>query len=137
MKEELKETMGDPHIRARMREMQREIVMRNMIREVPKADVVVTNPTHFAVALKYDRDTMDAPAVIAKGVDSMALRIREIARENGIEIIENRPLAQELYAHVEVGDIIPEELFRAVSFIYAELYRRETGRSDRLSDLRR
>lgn len=124
LKEELKETMGDPHIRARMREMQREIVMRNMIREVPKADVVVTNPTHFAVALKYDRDTMDAPAVIAKGVDSMALRIREIARENGVEIIENRPLAQEMYARLEIGDIIPEDLFRAVSFIYAELYRR-------------
>ncbi|NLV69002.1 MAG: flagellar biosynthesis protein FlhB [Spirochaetes bacterium] len=124
LKEELKETMGDPHVRARMREMQREIVMRNMIREVPKADVVVTNPTHFAVALKYDRDTMDAPSVIAKGVDSMALKIREIARENGVEIIENRPLAQEMYARLDVGDIIPEDLFRAVSFIYAELYRR-------------
>ena len=94
MKEELKETMGDPHIRARMREMQREIVMKNMIREVPKADVVVTNPTHYAVALRYDRDTMDAPAVIAKGVDSMALKIREIAKENNVELIENRPLAQ-------------------------------------------
>jgi len=125
MKEELKETMGDPHVRARMREMQREIVMKNMIREVPKADVVVTNPTHYAVALKYDRDTMDAPAVIAKGVDSMALKIREIAKENDVELIENRPLAQELYKSVEVGDIIPDNLFRAVSFVYAELYKRE------------
>jgi len=125
MKEELKETMGDPHIRARMREMQREIVMKNMIREVPKADVVVTNPTHYAVALRYDRDTMDAPAVIAKGVDSMALKIREVAKENNIELIENRPLAQELYKSVEVGDIIPDDLFRAVSFVYAELYKRE------------
>jgi flagellar biosynthetic protein FlhB len=116
--------MGDPHVRARMREMQREIAMRNMIREVPKADVVVTNPTHFAVALKYDRDIMEAPSVIARGVDSMALKIREIARENGVEIIENRPLAQELYARLDVGDIIPEDLFRAVSLIYAELYRR-------------
>jgi flagellar biosynthetic protein FlhB len=124
VKEELKETMGDPHVRARMREMQREIAMRNMIREVPKADVVVTNPTHFAVALKYDRDIMEAPSVIARGVDSMALKIREIARENGVEIIENRPLAQELYARLDVGDIIPEDLFRAVSLIYAELYRR-------------
>jgi len=125
IKEELKETIGDPHIRARLREMQREILMRNMIREVPKADVVVTNPTHYAVALKYDRDTMIAPTVIAKGVDSMALKIREIARENNIEIIENRPLAQELYNRLDVGDVIPEDLFRAVSYIYAELYRRQ------------
>jgi flagellar biosynthetic protein FlhB len=125
MKEELKETMGDPHIRARMREMQREIVMKNMIREVPKADVVVTNPTHYAVALQYNRDTMDAPAVIAKGVDSMALKIREIAKENNVELIENRPLARELYNRLEVGDIIPDDLFRAVSFVYAELYKRE------------
>jgi flagellar biosynthesis protein FlhB len=125
MKEELKETVGDPHIRARMREMQREIVMKNMIREVPKADVVVTNPTHYAVALQYNRETMDAPSVIAKGVDSMALKIREIAKENNVELIENRPLARELYNRLEVGDIIPEDLFRAVSFIYAELYKRE------------
>ncbi len=125
IKEEFKETMGDPHVRARMREMQRDILMRNMIREVPKADVVVTNPTHFAVALKYDRLVMAAPTVIAKGADSMALKIREIARENSIEIIENRPLAQEMYKRLEVGDVIPEDLFRAVSFIYAELYKRE------------
>ncbi|HPF06022.1 MAG TPA: flagellar biosynthesis protein FlhB [Spirochaetota bacterium] len=125
IKEEFKETMGDPHVRARMREMQRDILMRNMIREVPKADVVVTNPTHFAVALKYDRLVMEAPTVIAKGADSMALKIREIARENSVEIIENRPLAQEMYKRLEVGDVIPEDLFRAVSFIYAELYKRE------------
>jgi flagellar biosynthetic protein FlhB len=125
VKEEWKETIGDPHIRARMREMQREILMRNMIREVPKADVVVTNPTHYAVALKYDRETMIAPTVIAKGVDSMALKIREVARENNIEIIENRPLAQELYNRLDIGDVIPEDLFRAVSYIYAELYKRQ------------
>lgn len=125
IKEEFKETMGDPHVRARMREMQRDILMRNMIREVPKADVVVTNPTHFAVALRYDRMIMEAPTVIAKGADSMALKIREVARENNVEIIENRPLAQEMYKRLEVGDVIPEDLFRAVSFIYAELYKRE------------
>jgi len=125
VKEELKETMGDPHVRARMREMQREIVMRNMISEVPKADVIVTNPTHYAVALRYDTQIMDAPAVIAKGVDSMALRIREIARQHSIEMIENRPLARELYNRLEVGDIIPEDLFKAVSFVYAELYKRD------------
>jgi flagellar biosynthetic protein FlhB len=125
MKEEMKETMGDPHVRARMREMQREILMKNMIREVPKADVVVTNPTHYAVALQYNRDTMDAPAVIAKGVDTMALKIREIAKEHNVELIENRPLARELYNRLDVGDIIPDDLFRAVSFVYAELYKRE------------
>ncbi len=125
MKEEMKETMGDPHVRARMREMQREILMKNMIREVPKADVVVTNPTHFAVALQYDRDTMEAPTVIAKGVDTMALKIREVAKEHNVQLIENRPLARELYNRLDVGDIIPDDLFRAVSFVYAELYKRE------------
>lgn len=122
MKEEIKEQQGDPQIRARLREMQRAILTRNMIREVPKADVVVTNPTHFAVALRWEQETMQAPSVIAKGVDSIALKIKEIAKENGIMTIENRPLAQELYKSVEVGDIIPEELFRAVSEVYKILY---------------
>ncbi len=125
LKEELKETVGDPHIRARLREMQREIAIRTMIREVPKADVVVTNPTHFAVALQYERDVMDAPVVLAKGLDRLAIRIREIARENDILIIENRPLAQDLYYRIEVGDMIPEDLFYAVSLVYAELYRKK------------
>lgn len=125
VKEELKETMGDPYIRARMREMQREIAMRNMISEVPKADVIVTNPTHFAIALKYDNNLMDAPVVAAKGVDSMALKIREIARQHSIEMIENKPLARELYYRLDVGEMIPEDLFKAVSFIYAELYKRD------------
>lgn len=125
MKEEMKETVGDPYIRARLREMQREIVMKNMIREVPKADVVVTNPTHFAIALRYDNISMAAPTVIAKGMDSLALRIRQIAKDNDIMIIENRPLAQELYFRLEIGDIIPEDLFYAVSLVYAELYKKK------------
>ncbi|MCP4133260.1 MAG: flagellar biosynthesis protein FlhB [bacterium] len=124
IKEEFKETMGDPHLRARLREMQREIVMKNMISEVPKADVVVTNPTHFAIALRYERDTMEAPQVTARGLDSMALRIRQIARDNKVPIIENRPLAQEMYYSLEVGDVIPGELFSAVSVVYAELYKK-------------
>lgn len=123
LKEEWKETIGDPHVRARLREMQREIVMRNMIREVPKADVVITNPTHYAAALKYDSQTMEAPKLIAKGVDSMALRIREIAKQHNIYIVENRPLAQELCKRLEVGDFIPPDLFYAVSLVYSELYR--------------
>jgi flagellar biosynthetic protein FlhB len=123
VKEEWKETVGDPHIRARLREMQREIVMKNMIKEVPRADVVITNPTHFAVALRYDNLSMDAPQVTAKGVDSMALRIRQIAKDHNVYMVENRPLAQELYKRLEVGDMIPDDLFYAVSLVYAELYR--------------
>lgn len=122
IKEELKESQGDPHVRSRLREMQRDILTRNMIREVPKADVVVTNPTHFAVALKWNRETMAAPAVIAKGVDSMALRIREVAKHNNVMLIENRPLAQTLYRDVEIGNEIPAELFQAVSELYYVLY---------------
>jgi len=124
LKEEWKETVGDPHVRARLQEMQRELIMRNMIREVPKADVVVTNPTHFAIAMRYEPEAMYAPMVIAKGVDTMALTIRQIAIDNSILIIENRPLAQELYKRVDVGDIIPEDLFYAVSLIYAEVYKK-------------
>ena len=123
IKEEWKETSGDPHMKARLREMQREILMRNMISEVPMADVIITNPTHYAVALKYEKETMTAPTVIAKGVDNMALKIREIARENGIEIFENKALARELYSRLEVGDIIPDELFQAVILIYAKFYK--------------
>jgi len=123
IKQEMKESQGDPHIRARLKQMQRELLTRNMIREVPKADVVVTNPTHFAVALKFEREKMASPQVIAKGVDSVALRIREIAKDNGIVMIENRPLAQEMFKRLEVGDFIPEDLYKAVSLVYAELYR--------------
>lgn len=123
IKEEQKESMGDPNVRARMREMQREILTRNMIRDVPRADVVVTNPTHFSIALQWDQATMPAPTVIAKGVDSMALRIREVAKSNGVMMIENRPLAQTLYRDVEVGMQIPEKLFQAVVEIYFMLYR--------------
>ena len=124
LKEEYKETQGDPYLKARLREMQRELVMKNMIRDVPRADVVVTNPTHFAVALQYDKETMEAPTLIAKGADSMALKIRQVAKENNVPIMENRPLAQQIYKDVEVGDIIPGELFYAVSLVYAELYKK-------------
>ncbi|MBN2442453.1 MAG: flagellar biosynthesis protein FlhB [Spirochaetales bacterium] len=127
LKEELKETVGDPYIRARLKEMQREIATRNMIKEVPKADVVITNPTHFAVALQYDNVIMEAPKVMAKGLDSMALKIRQIARENNIMIVENRPLAQELYYTLDIGDFIPEKLFYAVSLVYAEFYKQKNN----------
>ncbi|MCL2025968.1 MAG: flagellar biosynthesis protein FlhB [Leptospirales bacterium] len=120
LKEEIKESMGDPHIRARIREMYR----RNMLAAVPKADVIVTNPTHYAVALLFDTDTMEAPTVTAKGEDAIALRIREIAKKNDVPMIENRPLAQKLYKEIDVGQAIPAELFTAVVLIYEELYRK-------------
>ncbi|MDR3236983.1 MAG: flagellar biosynthesis protein FlhB [Spirochaetia bacterium] len=118
LKEEYKESMGDPHIRARIREMHR----RNMLSAVPKADVIITNPTHYAVALLYDRETMFSPMVTAKGEDAVALRIREIAKRNNVPMIENRPLARQIYKDVEVGQLIPQELFNAVVLIYQELY---------------
>ncbi|MBN2160588.1 MAG: flagellar biosynthesis protein FlhB [Spirochaetes bacterium] len=135
LKEELKETIGDPYIRARLREMQRQNLMRVMMsREVPKADVVVTNPTHYAVALQYDRERMPAPTVVAKGEDSIALKIREVAREHDIPMIENRPLAQEMCRRLDVGDIIPEDLFYAVSLIYGEIIRKYPERYRRLAE---
>jgi len=127
LKEEYKESMGDPNIRARIREMHR----RNMLAAVPKADVIVTNPTHYAVALLYDMDTMIAPTVTAKGEDTIALRIREIAKKNDVPIIENRPLAQKLYNEIEVGQTIPVELFTAVVLIYQELDRKYNVRKFR------
>ena len=105
-----------------------------MSREVPKADVVVTNPTHFAVALQYDRNSMPAPTVVAKGEDSIALKIREVAKEHAIPIIENRPLAQEMYKRLEVGDIIPADLFYAVSLVYGEIIRKYPERYRRLQE---
>jgi flagellar biosynthetic protein FlhB len=123
IKEEYKQYEGDPLIRSRLKQRMQEILQANMLRNVPKADVVITNPTHFAVALEYDRAKMPAPMVTAKGQDNMALRIREIAAENGIPVIENKPLARALHANVEIGDIVPEEYWEVVSLILAEVYR--------------
>jgi len=115
MKEEFKQTEGDPIIKQRLRQIRAERSRKRMIAEVPKADVIVTNPTHFAVALKYDQLTMDAPVVKAKGVDRSALRIREVGKEHNIPIVENPPLARALYASVDLEEQIPEEHFRAVA----------------------
>jgi flagellar biosynthetic protein FlhB len=135
LKEELKETVGDPYVRARLREMQRQNLLRSMMsKEVPKADVVVTNPTHYAAALQYDRNTMPAPTVVAKGEDSIALKIREVAAEHGIPIIQNRPLAQELCRRLNVGDIIPEDLFYVVSLVYGEIIRKYPERYRRIQE---
>lgn len=122
VKEELKQTEGNPQIKSKIRERQRAMAMRRMMQEVPKATVVVTNPTHFAVALKYDKD-LPAPMVIAKGQDFMAQRIKEIAKENRVVIVENKPLARTLYSLTEIGEVIPPELYQAVAEVLAYVYR--------------
>jgi flagellar biosynthetic protein FlhB len=123
VKEERRMYEGDPLVRGRLRERMREIMRRNMLQAVPKADVVITNPTHYAVALEYDRAAMAAPTVTAKGADLVAQRIREIAREHGVAIVENRPLAQALWREVEIGDAIPEKYYEVISIVLAQVYR--------------
>lgn len=122
LKREAKETEGDPHIKARIRSLQREAARKRMMAEVPKADVVVTNPTHYSVALSYKENSMRAPRVVAKGQDLTALRIREIAREHEVPIIEIPPLARALYRHAELEDEIPETLYTAVAEVLAYVF---------------
>ncbi len=122
MKEEFKEMEGDPLVKSQLQDMARKIVSRTMLKSVPEADVVITNPTHFAVVLKYENGDY-APIVTAKGADHIALRIKEIAKENDVHIVENKPLARELYYNVEIGQYIPEKLFHVVSRILGEVYR--------------
>lgn len=124
LKEELKETEGDPLIRSRIRQKQREMAMRRMMQEVKNADVVITNPTEYAVALKYDVKKMNAPVVVAKGARLMAERIKNEARKWNIPIVVNPPLAQTLYKLVDIGDEIPPRLYQAVAEVLAYVYRR-------------
>jgi len=123
VKEERKLYEGDPLTRSRLRERMREIMRRTMLKAVPKADVVITNPTHYAVALEYNRAIMTAPTVVAKGADLVAQKIREVATESGVPLVENKPLAQALFREVEIGDTIPEKFYDALSIILAEVYR--------------
>ncbi|MFC4184585.1 flagellar biosynthesis protein FlhB [Saccharococcus thermophilus] len=123
IKDEYKKTEGDPLIKSKIKQRQREMAMKRMMQEVPKADVVITNPTHYAVALKYEDGKMDAPVVVAKGVDYVALKIKQLAKEHDVVTVENRPLAKALYQQTEVGDMIPEEFFKAVAEILAYVYR--------------
>ena len=122
VKDEYKEQEGDPQIKGKIRQKMQEVSRRRMMQNLPKADVVITNPTHYAVAIQYDLEIADAPIVLAKGADYMAKRIKEVARENEIEIVENKPLARMLYANVEVGDMIPPELYQAVADVLAYVY---------------
>lgn len=123
LKEERKLLEGDPLLRARMRERQRDYARRRMMQEVPEADVVITNPAHYAIALKYEPLKMGAPVCVAKGQELIAQRIKQIAEENDILIIENKPLARELFKRVEIGDEIPDDLFTAVAEVIAFVYK--------------
>ncbi len=123
LKEEFKQTEGDPTIKQRLRQIRMERSRRRMLAAVPTADVVITNPTHFAVALKYDPERMSAPRLVAKGADHLAARIREVARENGVPLVENPPLARALHAGVELDQEIPAEHYRAVAEIISYVWK--------------
>ena len=127
VKDEMKQTEGDPQIKGKIRQKQRQMAMARMMKEVPKADVIITNPTHYAVALAYEKG-MVAPTVLAKGQDLVAQRIKELGREARVPIVENKPLARTLYAAVQVGDAVPQELYQAVAEVLAYVYRLKHAR---------
>ena len=122
VKDEFKNTEGNPEIKGRQRSKMREASQRRMMQSLPSADVVITNPTHYAVAIKYDAQQHSAPVVLAKGEDFLAQRIKEVAKENHVEIVENKPLARMLYANVDVGQEVPPELYQAVAEVLAFVY---------------
>ncbi len=123
IKDEYKQMEGDPQTKARIKRIQMEMSKKRMMQEVPQADVVITNPTHFAVALRYDKKKEEAPKILAKGMDHLALKIKEIARKHDIQIIENPPLARELYKKCEIDETIPENLYKAVAEVLAYVYK--------------
>jgi flagellar biosynthetic protein FlhB len=134
VRKELKETEGDPYLKARIRQQQREMARRRMMAAVPEADVVVTNPTHVAVALKYREGRQRAPVVVAKGADALAAKIREVARGAGVPLLSAPPLARALYRHAELGTEIPAALYAAVAQVLAYVYQLRSfgaGRSPR------
>ena len=122
IKDEYKNMEGDPQVKGQIKQRMRQASMRRMMQQVPDADVIITNPTHYAVALKYDKEKADAPLVLAKGVDHLARRIKEIAKDNKVEIVENKHLARAFYNTVEVGNQIPPELYQAVADVLAFVY---------------
>jgi flagellar biosynthesis protein FlhB len=123
VKEEFKQSEGDPLIKSKIRAIQRQMAQRRMMEEVPKADVVITNPTHVAVALKYDKLKMAAPEVVAKGYDAMAQRIKAIAKEHGVPMAENIQLARALAKEVEIGRAVPTKWYHAVAEVLALVYK--------------
>jgi flagellar biosynthetic protein FlhB len=122
-KQEHKEREGDPQIKARVRAVQREVARRRMMQAIKKADVVITNPTHIAIAISYEKDKMLAPKVVAKGADHLAQRIKKIAAENGVPMVENVPLARTLFKTVKVNQYVPRALFQAIAEVLAYVYR--------------
>ena len=128
LKEETKEKEGNPEIKQRIRSIQRKVAQKRMMQEVPKADVIVSNPTHISVAVKYDQDTMISPRVVAKGADQIAFKIREIAQKYQVPVVENVPLARTLYKTVRIGESIPRTLYKAVAEILAFVYKMKKRR---------
>jgi flagellar biosynthetic protein FlhB len=128
IKEEAKDIEGNPQMKAKIRRLQRDRLRRNMMKDVPKATAVIVNPTHYAVAIRYQVDSMAAPLVVAKGKNYLALRIRQKATEHQVPIVENPPLARALYQAVDVGQEIPPHLYRAVAEILAYIYKLMHGR---------
>jgi flagellar biosynthetic protein FlhB len=122
IRREMKESEGSPEVKGRIRQIQREIAQRRMMEEVPKADVIVTNPTHFAVALRYDDQRMRAPIVVAKGADVIAAKIRELAAKHNVPVFEAPPLARTLFRHVEIGGEIPQRLYVAVAQVLTYVF---------------
>jgi flagellar biosynthetic protein FlhB len=133
VKEEMKSQEGDPEVKQKIRSVQLQMARKRMFAAVPKADVVITNPIHYAVAVQYDMDNMAAPTVVAKGARKIAQRIKEIAREHNVPIVENRPLAQALFKDVEIGQPVPEKLFKAVADVLAFVYRLSKTKIDSLT----
>lgn len=123
LKDEYKQSEGDPHVKAKLRQLRQEKARARMMQSVPSADVVITNPTHYAIALKYDPDEMAAPVVVAKGVDNIAAKIREIATENDVVMVENKPLARALYDTVDLDDPVPAEHYQAVAEVISYVFR--------------
>ena len=123
VKDEFKQTEGDPQVKRKIRSRMMEVSQRRMMQQLPEADVVITNPTHLAAAIKYDREALAAPILLAKGADYLAIKIKEVAKENQIEIVENKPLARMLYYNVEIGDEIPAELYQMTAEVLAYVFK--------------
>lgn len=129
VKDEMKNQEGNPEVKGQQKRRMREASQRRMMQSIPQADVVITNPTHFAVALKYDSLVAAAPVVVAKGEDYLAQKIKDVARENGVEIVENKALARMIYHNVKIGDMIPQELYQAVAEVLAFVYNLKNNRA--------